>query len=58
MKVMRLLGAGMVTLAVVPWLGVSPAVADNDKAAKQETKAAATQNKDADAMRARTRRPR
>ena len=43
-KVLRLMGAGMVTLAVVPWLGVSPAVADNDKAAKQETKSAAKQN--------------
>ena len=54
-KVMRLMGAGMVTLAVVPWLGVSPAAAtgggnekadkatheSKDKSAKDDAKAKA-----------------
>src|SRR4051794_36599814 len=42
---MRLMGAGMVTLAVVPWLGISPAAASahGHKSAAAHSPAAQTQ---------------
>ena len=47
-KLLRLMGAGMVTLAVVPWVGVSPAAATGNGNGGKAQKAAAAEHRSED----------